>query len=43
MAVEYGITTFYCDDDFGPAVPPGTDSLPICISRECAAFAAVMT
>ena len=43
MAVEYGITIFYCDDDFGPAVPPGTDSLPICMSCECAAFAAVMT
>ena len=43
MAVEYGITIFYCDDDFGPTVPPGTDSLLICMSCECAAFAAVMT
>ncbi len=43
MAVEYGITIFYCDDDFGHTVPPGTAFLPSCISCECAAFAAVMT
>lgn len=43
MAVEYGVTIFNCDDDFGPAVPPGTAFLPNCISCECAAFAAVMT